>query len=121
MKNTFFIITVIATTILSGQNNIESFDMYSLPTKWEFEVNKYTWNLLWEANPGIESENEVKKYVARKYSSTTDHIDKILFKLQYYNNVQNYFTGKLVEDMTWDEFQKLVEKFGKPWPNEKKK
>lgn len=121
MKNAFFIMIVIATGFLSGQNTIESFDMYSLPTKWEFEVNKYTWNLLWKAQPGIEAENEVKKYVAKKYSTTTSHIEKILIKLEYYNNVQNSFTGKLVEDMTWNEFEKLVEKVGAPWPNEKKK
>ncbi|ODS30573.1 MAG: hypothetical protein SCARUB_04321 [Candidatus Scalindua rubra] len=121
MKNTLFIMIVLANAFLSGQNKIESFNMNSKPTKWEFEVNKYTWNLLWKANPGIEIENEIKEYAAKKYSTTTVHVEKILIKLQYYNNVQNPFTGKLVEDMTWTEFEKLIKKFGAPWPNEKKK
>ena len=101
--------------------SIDDFDSYGNPTQWEFRVYKDTWIEMWEAPPGNTYEIAIIESMAKKYNTTHEHIDKILLKFEWYFINQDYETGKLVEDMTWSEFQKLFKKMGPPWPKERKK
>lgn len=100
-----------------GQDSFEDFDLYSYPTQLEFEVYKYTWALLWDAPPDQVSEHRVIQKVSRKYDTTAEQVDKILLKLEYYNNLRGG-QGKPIEDMTWETFKAIMKWYGTPWPQD---
>lgn len=86
--------------------------LYSLPTEFEFKVNKRLWHLLWNSTlpPGKTAEEKVVQQVAREFSISIKDVDNINLKFFWYN--QQF--KKPCEDMTWQEFKKLRDTVSSP-------
>ena len=87
--------------------------LHSLPTQFEFKVNKRIWKLLNDPNlpSGKAAEEPVFKKIAREFSISKKDVDTISIKFSWYDQ---YASNKLIENMSWEEFKKLRDSVGPP-------
>ena len=95
------------------QNSKPIISLHSLPTQFEFKVNKRIWELLNDPNlpPGKAAEEPVFRKIAKEFSISKKDVDTINVKFSWYDQ---YASNKLIENMSWEEFKKLRDSVGPP-------